>query len=1045
MRTIFLITICFLSQVSNAQTSNNLWEDPVHYQQNKEKAHVTFMLFNNEQDVITDDYSKSPFYQSLNGTWKFIYSDKAKDRLKDFYNTDLDDSKWSNIPVPSNWELKGFGIPIYTNIIYPFPKNPPFVGDDDPVGTYRKHFTIPDNWDGKEIMLQFGSITGCAVVTVNGKQVGISKVSKSPAEFNITSYLQKGDNLLAVQVFRWHDGSYLEDQDFWRISGIERDVFLYALPKQTIWDFNINANLDKQYKNGLFNVAINLRRFDAYKGEDVSLNIQLKDTTGRTVWQKQANAKATADSLQWIHVNGTIKNVEQWNGEHPYLYDMIISLTGNDGFKIYTGAKIGFRNIEIKESQLMINGVPLIVHGTDRHEHDPINGHVLDKASMVRDIRLMKEFNINAVRNSHYPNNPLWYKLCDQYGIYLVDEANVEIHGMGDLPGKFDTSVHPAYLPEWAPSIADRIHRAVKTNRNHPAVIIWSMGNECGNGQVFKDSYQWIKKEDPTRPVQFEQAREEENTDIVCPMYPPIRYMKAYAASNKTRPFIMCEYAHAMGNSSGNFQEYWDIINSNKKMQGGFIWDWVDQGIKTTNKYGKTFFAYGGDLGSYAFHNDENFNANGLVAADRTPHPGLYEVKKVYQDILFSDFNLAAKTVKVNNRFAFTNLNEYQFKWEIYKNGDLLKEGSFNVELSPRSEKTVALPIPDLKEQPGIEYALNVFAFIREPQALLDSGHEIAREQFLINSQYFAKKESKPSDITANKNGNTLSFSNDKIQGEINLKSGLITSYHFKGQPQIIDEFPEPYFWRAPTDNDFGNGMPTKLGIWRNAHVNKTVKNVEVGQKNDDGLRVAVHYFLNDVAAPYTIEYQIRNDASIQITASIDMTGRDLSELPRFGMRMQLPLSYDQLSYYGRGPWENYNDRNTSAFIGKYKGSVENQYAQNYIRPQESGYKTDVRWLKLVDKNGKGIEVKGIQPICFSTINHSAEDLDPGLTKKQQHPIDLKPRHEVYLNVDLKQRGVGGDNSWGALPHEQYRLLDKKYTYSYILSLVDSDQNTQKH
>ncbi|MEO8961754.1 MAG: glycoside hydrolase family 2 TIM barrel-domain containing protein, partial [Ginsengibacter sp.] len=741
MRIIFVLPICFFYMITNAQTGINPWEDPVHYQVNKENPHVTFMLFDNEKNVIADDYSKSPFYQSLNGVWKFVYVDKAVDRLKDFYSNDLDDSKWSNIPVPSNWEIKGFGIPIYTNIIYPFPKNPPFVGDDDPVGTYRRHFTIPENWDGKEIMLQFGSITGCAFVTVNGKQVGISKVSKCPAEFNITPYIKKGDNLLAVQVIRWHDGSYLEDQDFWRISGIERDVFLYALPKQSIWDFNVEAGLDNKYKNGLFNASINLRRFNGYKGEKASLNIELKDVDGRTVFNKKIKINPSNDSLQWIQMNGVIKNVQPWNGEHPYLYDMVISLTNPDGSTIFTSSKIGFRTIEIKDSQIMINGVPFIVHGTDRHEHDSVNGHVLDKASMVRDIQLMKEFNINAVRNSHYPNNPLWYKLCDQYGIYLVDEANVEIHGMGDLPGRFDTTVHPAYLPQWAPSIADRIHRAVKTNRNHPAVIIWSMGNECGNGQVFKDSYKWIKKEDPTRPVQFEQALENENTDIVCPMYPQMKYMKAYAASNKTRPFIMCEYAHAMGNSSGNFQEYWDVINSNKKMQGGFIWDWVDQGIQTTNKYGKTFFAYGGDLGGYDLHNDENFCANGLVAADRTPHPGLYEVKKVYQDIIFSDFDLSKKEIKVDNRFAFTNLNQYQFKWEVYKNGDVFKEGSFNIDLSPRSEKIISLPIPDLNEEAGTEYTLNVFSFIKEAQPLLDAGHEIAREQFLIKSQYFTKKE----------------------------------------------------------------------------------------------------------------------------------------------------------------------------------------------------------------------------------------------------------------------------------------------------------------
>ncbi|MGY3053232.1 beta-galactosidase [Pedobacter sp. UYEF25] len=1018
--------------------AQNLWENPTVYQKNKENPHVTFMLFDNDKDVVSDDYVLSPFFKSLNGEWKFSYVDKVANREKDFANPNLNESRWDNIQVPSNWELKGFGVPIYTNVTYPFPKNPPFVGADNPVGTYRKHFTVPENWSGKEIILQFGSITGAAFVTVNGKEVGLTKASKTAAEFDITPYLKKGDNLLAIQVIRWHDGSYLEDQDFWRISGLERDVFMYAMPKLSVWDFNVDAGLDAKYQNGLLKTAINLRQFKDNNQKSGVLNLALQDANGNVVFKKSEQITLGKEEDKWITFEGVVNNVKKWSGERPYLYHLIISLEGENGQKTYTGAKIGFRKVEIRDSQLMVNGVPVIVHGTDRHEHDAVNGHVLDKASMIKDIQLMKEFNINAVRNSHYPNNPMWYKLCDEYGMYLVDEANVEIHGMGaSLQGWFDEKVHPAYLPLWAPAIADRIHRAVKTDRNHPSVIIWSMGNECGNGPVFHDAYKWIKKEDPTRPVQFEQAGEDVNTDIVCPMYPPLNAMTAYAASNKARPYIMCEYAHAMGNSSGNFQEYWDVIKTNKKMQGGFIWDWVDQGIKTQDANGKTFYAYGGDLGGFNLQNDENFCANGLISADRIPHPGLYEVKKVYQNIIFSNFDIATSQLKITNRFAFTDLNNYGFSWKLYKNGDLIRQGTFDVDLAPRKEKTQRLALPEMKDAKGEEYTLDVFAFIKNVEPLLAVGHEIAREQFLLKPDYFATTTDNSKGKLAVKNENDrLIFTAGDVEGAINLKNGEMASYQMKGTPRIINQLPQPYFWRAPTDNDFGNNMPNAMGIWRNAHENKKIASVVVGDKNETGVEVTVNYILQAANIPYTVSYHINNDASVKITATIDMNGKDVPELPRFGMRMQVSPSTHLINYYGRGPWENYSDRKTSSFIGKYTDSVENQYVNTYIRPQESGNRTDVRWFTLSNDKGYGLKVEGIQPINFSAINHSAEDLDPGLSKKQQHPTDLKPRNEVFLHIDFKQRGVGGDNSWGMLPHDQYRLLDKKYTYSYVLSLI---------
>ncbi len=1027
--------LLFFTSLTFAQMQNNDWENPALIDQNKEKPHAFFMLYDKKQDVFADDFNRSSFYQSLNGAWKFEYVDKYANRNINFYKTDLDDSKWNNIAVPSNWELKGFGIPIYTNVTYPHPKNPPFIGEDNPVGTYRKNFTVPANWDGTEVMLQFGSITGCAFIYVNGEKVGMTKVSKSPAEFNITKYLKKGNNLLAVQVFRWHDGSYLEDQDFWRLSGIERDVAIYALPRLSVWDFFLKSDLDAQYKNGVFSAAIDARQFAGNTTKKGTLTVEIIDDAGKTVFTQQKKFTTGNDSLQTINFSGTVKNPAKWSAEYPNLYDCVITL--DDGStKTYTASKIGFRKIEIKNAQLMVNGVSTYVHGVDRHEHDPVNGHVPNKELMLKDIQLMKLNNINAVRTSHYPNDPYWYKLCDKYGMYLVDEANVETHGMGaSLQGWFDTTKHPAYLPIWEHAYFDRIVRLAERDKNHPSVIIWSMGNETGNGKVFHDTYTWLKQRDNTRPVQFEQAGEDWNTDIVCPMYPGMNTMKSYAASAKTRPFIMCEYAHAMGNSSGNFQEYFDVIRSSPKMQGGFIWDWVDQGLAAKTGDGRPFYAYGGDLGGYYLQNDENFCANGLIASDRTVHPGLYEVKKVYAKILFKDVDVSKGELTVENIYDFTNLDQFGFKWELYLNGEKIKEENFDVSLAPKQQKAISLHIPSYKAKEGSEFYLNVYAYTKTATDLVPSGYEVAREQFKTAGDYFAKAAPEGTALKTNKQGNRLTFSAGSIKGEFDLRQGQFV-YYSSGTGNGYRPMPAPCFWRAPTDNDFGNGMPQRLGVWRSAASNYKIKKVTTGEQGADGLSIKVDYELNAIDVPYTVEYLIQNDGSVKVTASIDMTRHDLPELPRFGMRMELPQQFDKINYYGRGPWENYSDRNTASFVGRYSDSVENQYTWNYIRPQEAGYRTDVRWVSLTNDKGQGLSFEGTQPICFSALNMDAEDLDPGLTKKQQHPTDIKMHHSIYLNIDLKQRGVGGDNSWGQLPHEQYRLLDKKYTYSYTIKAV---------
>ncbi|MGO4771289.1 glycoside hydrolase family 2 TIM barrel-domain containing protein [Flavobacterium sp. W22_SRS_FK3] len=1034
-----VLTLALFLILQNNFAQNNEWENPQILDRGKEAARSSFLLFSNEAELKDNNPQKSELYQSLNGIWKFNIVKNPSQRPFDFYAANLDDSNWKNIQVPSNWEMQGYDIPIYTNVTYPFPKNPPFInGDYNPVGTYRRTFTVSDTWNDKEIILHFGSITGYARVFLNSKEIGMTKASKTPAEFNITSFLKKGDNLIAVQVFRWHDGSYLEDQDFWRLSGIERDVYLQAMPKTAIWDYWVKSDLDNQYKNGIFSLDVTLKYFENNKIKNPAVKVELFDTKGNIVFSEN---KKVNDKEQKISFKETIENVKQWNAETPNLYRFTISLLDNKGKVLeIISKKTGFRKVEIKNAQLLVNGKAVLVKGVNIHEHDDVNGHVPNPELMIKDLQLMKEHNINAIRMSHYPHAAHFYDLCDEYGFYVVDEANIETHAMGaELQGRFDKTKHPAYLPEWAPAHLDRIKRMFCVDKNHPSIILWSLGNECGNGPVFYDAYDWLKQTDTTRPVQFEQAGENRNTDIVAPMYPGIKRMKDYAASDKKRPFIMCEYSHAMGNSNGNFQEYWDIINSSKHMQGGFIWDWVDQGLKTKNEKGITFWGYGGDLGGDKLHNDENFCANGLVSANRIPHPGLFEVKKVYQNIQFKLDN--ETDLVVTNHFNFTNLSNYTFKWELIKNGSQAKTGEFNLDANPEESKKITLDLGSLDK--NSEYFVNVFAVSKADAPLIAKGHEFAREQFAIGKgSYFKNNNSTKSagKLKYTVKNNVLSFETESVVGEFDLKKGEVLKYMLKnGDKTLFTNFPTPYFWRAPTDNDFGSKMQDKLEVWKEASKKPTLTSVNLDKNSPEGLVVKVVYQIAQADVPYTVEYLIQNDGSIKLTASIDMAGKKLPELPRFGMRLILNGTYDNLYYYGRGPWENYSDRNTASFIGEYSDNVINQYTRTYIRPQEAGYKTDVRWLTLTNSNGQGIKIQGQQPIGFSALNIATEDLDPGKSKSQRHPsdLDLDSKEAVYLHLDYKQRGVGGDNSWGSLPHDPYRLLDKKYSYSYVISLVN--------
>jgi beta-galactosidase len=1021
-----------------AQEKRNEWENPSVFERNKEEARVPFQIYSTEAQAVEDNHQASPYFKSLNGEWKFSIVKTPDKRPLDFYKVSYNDEKWDNITVPSNWEMKGYDIPIYTNYTYPFPKNPPFIDASyNPVGTYRKIFVVPENWNNNEVLLHFGSISGYARIFVNEHEVGMTKASKTAAEFDITPYLKRGNNLLAVQVFRWHDGSYLEDQDFWRLSGIERDVYLQALPAVSVWDYEVTAGLNALYTNGSLMAKVRFKSALKDKKIKAKVRFTLKDAGGKQVF---TDVKYLTTKDQTLTFNAVVPNVKKWSSETPNLYSYTIDWDAAKDQHFFIAAKTGFRTVELKNAQLLVNGNPIMIHGVNVHEHDPVEGHVPNRELMRKDIALMKQNNINTIRMSHYPHDPYLYELCDEYGLFVIDEANLESHGMGaELQLAFDQSKHPAYLSEWWPAHSDRIRRMVESDKNHPSIVLWSLGNECGNGPIFYENYDWLKKRDSTRLIMFEQAGEKRNTDVVAPMYPNIKRMIKYADNKDvTRPYIMCEFAHSMGNSTGNFKEYFDIIESSPHMQGGCIWDWADQGIKAYDKNGKMYWAYGGDLGGEKIQNDENGCADGLVTADRVPDPGLVEVKKVYQDIKFS---LDENKLTVKNQFFDTDLSEFNFKWELLYNGIPVEQGSFSIAGKPRKDTAFEVPLK-LKMLEG-EYFLNVYALTKEATNMVPAAHEIAKEQFKVRGSFFNSQEvqNAKTALQYKKSGTVMSFETDQVSGSFDLLKGVLKSYTLKNNTQSpISNFPIPYFWRAPTDNDFGNIMPKILSFWRKAHLNPVVKSVSVGEKSPAGLSVNVQYQLGDVQVPYNVSYLVQNDGTIKITASIDKKGKNLPEMPRFGMRLELPMVYEKLSYYGRGPSENYSDRNTASLLGVYNSTVAEQFTWEYIRPQECGYKTDARWIKLQDKNGSGLLITGDQPLGFSALNVSTEDIDPGTKIAQRHINDVHPSDTVYLHIDYGQRGVGGDNSWGAKPHNPYLLLQEQYTYSYTLKLIPAEK-----
>ncbi|GAA4809905.1 beta-galactosidase LacZ [Litoribaculum gwangyangense] len=1013
---------------------NPEWENPEIFQINREAPVASFYKYPDKRMAVSNNsWENSSLYKSLNGTWKFYYADSVQARPTDFYKKGFDLRGWDTISVPSNWEMKGFGIPVYTNIKYMFPANPPFIPHNiNNNGSYVRDFEIPEDWSQKDIYLHFAGVSGAMYVWVNGEFVGYNEGSKTAAEFNINKVVNPGKNTIAVQVVRWSDASYMEDQDFWRLSGIERDVYVYASAKVSMRDFRVISDLENDYKDGILKLNI---KVDNSTNSSVEKLIEVKLLDGDSEVYSESKTIHFSPGENTVAFNKTIPSVKTWNAEYPNLYTLLISLNGES-----TSIKVGFRNIKIENSQFLVNGKPVLIKGVNLHDHDEKMGHVVSESLTLKDMRLMKQNNINAIRCSHYPKNPHFYRLADTYGFYVIDEANIETHGMGATNQDLEKNpekkaIHPAYLPEWKNAHLDRTIRMFERDKNHPCIVTWSLGNEAGNGDNFFATYAWLKEHDSTRPTQYEGATGYENTDIQAPMYWPIQKMINYVKEGGKRPLIQCEYAHAMGNSLGNFQDYWDVIEAYPTMQGGFIWDWVDQGILTQNEAGESYWAYGGDLGGAELQNDNNFCLNGIVNPDRTPHPALFETKKVYQNIKFKLLNSKTGEVEIKNLYDFTNLNSLDFSWKFLENGVEIASGNLpGMDIEPYQSKKIKINIPELKDSSN-DYHLNLYTKTAFPTELLSIGQIVAYEQFQLQNGTFTTLPTSEEIIETQKTDSTLTLSNSNFKIVFDTKTGILNSIDY-GNGNMLQKGITPNFWRATTDNDFGFKMPKKLGVWKEATKNQELLSLTENVKNDLSVNINAEFKLPSVNnASVIMDYIIYPSGEISVNTSIKNVDSKLPVLPKFGTNFIINEAFNQVKWFGRGPHENYQDRKTSALVGQYKAQVSDLYFP-YSRPQENGYKTDTRWVTFLNQDGNGIKITALEHFSFSAHHQYNDDFDAGNTKQQRHTVDVVKRDFVNINIDKVQMGVGGDNSWGAMPHEKYQIEPKDRTFSYVIQPI---------
>ncbi len=1024
---IFLVPCVILAQ----EQGRNDWENTEVFNVNKEAAHATFIPFQSESNNPWLDKFNSPFVKSLNGTWKFNHVKKPSERPVDFYKNNFDVSTWNDIEVPGNWELQGFGTPIYTDVSYPFPANPPFIPHEfNPVGSYKRSFTIPEDWDSKDIFIHIGSAKSAFYIWLNGKKVGYSQGSKVPAEFNITPFIQTGENNVSLEVYRFSDGAYLEDQDYWKISGLERDVFLFARPKSRMTDFFVKGGLDNSYVDGIF--RLNTTFNDQYR-KDEYLEVKLFDGAELLLNEKQKVIKQNTFST-------LIPLVKQWSAEHPNLYTLIINhKTKDDQIIESVTRQVGFRTVEIKGGQLLVNGKAILIKGVNRHEHDPYTGRVVGMESMVKDIELMKQFNINAVRASHYPNCELWYDLCDKYGLYVVDEANIESHGMGYSPEKAT-----ANQAMWMNAYLDRVERMVQRDKNHPSVIIWSMGNESGDGPNWPACYQLIKRIDNTRPVQSEDAGLKEYTDIYCPMYARPWRLKQHTNHLQTRPLILCEYAHAMGNSVGNLKDYWSLIYKHHQLQGGFIWDWVDQTFAIKDESGNAIWGYGGDMGYEGVVNDSNFCANGLLAADRSLNPHIWEVKKVYQSFQFESVPLSANKIRITNWFDFTTSESYRFVAELSEDGKVVHTSELDVPIIlPGASKVIDVPDWQIEPKSGVEYFINFRVYTTKDKPLVKSGHLIAEEQIQVPMSVKSELVQVNGKIRLKELDTVLKLKTDKVDVEFDKASGYLKQYTVDGQDMMVSEL-EPHFWRAQTDNDLGNNTSQRLGVWKEAGERMELLSFSYEQSDNS---VFVSSLFQDLLTNASIElvYKVLGNGVVKLDYRFNAGEDAQPALPRIGMHMLVSSNLNKVEWLGRGPHENYVDRNSSAFVGHFKGMVWDQFFP-YVRPQETGYKTDVRWILLHGEDDRGILINSetnfcsnILPFDYSQLYHAKKG------EERKHGGSIEEGEAYSFFIDYAQQGVGGDNSWGAFVHPEYCLPYQDYSYSYtIVPVFNSENVTQQ-
>jgi beta-galactosidase len=1049
-----LIAFCIVGGVtftSFAQTKD--WQNPQLTGINNLAPHSTMVIC---PDIATAEKInaasnaeriKSPFYCSLNGDWKYNYAANHNGRVTNFWLPGFDDSKWTSIPVPSNVEMQGHGVPIFVNIKYPWtskgvPANPPFVPEDNrfnTVNSFRHTFTIPKDWDGRRTLITFDGVNSFYYLWINGQKVGMGKDSRTAVEFDITPFLKQGENLLAVENFRWCDGSFLEDQDFWRLSGIFRDVYLWSPGNIHINDFFVKTDLDANYRDAEFKVNVKVQNLT--KSQSIAkVEATLLDANGKQVAAPQIEIKIPANGESETTINTNIPNPLKWTAETPNLYQLLLTLKDKDGKVIEViPAKVGFRKVEIKAGNFLVNGRRVLIKGVNRNEIDPYLGQVMTHERMVQDIKMLKQYNFNTVRTSHYPNVPEWYDLCDQYGIYLINEANIESHGMM----KTDNSL--AGNPDWLAAHMNRTVRMVERDKNHPSVCFWSLGNEAGDGSNFEATYAWIKQRDDSRPVQYEKAKKTSHTDVIGEMYASIDALDKYSKQPQTRPFIMIEYAHAKGNSTGGLWDYWrPIYDGQPYVQGGSIWDWADQAfaqpqnrpnrdhIWPVKPADKAFWCIGGDIGPEDVIEDGNSSCDGLVSADRDPHPGLQEVKHVYQYIRCKPIDLDKRTFEVKNWYDFTNLKDIaKIEWRLTGDGKIVQSAEMAApDLAPYATNILSIPVKSFTPAPGVEYFVEISFRLKENTSWANAGHELAWDQFklpdavaatVVDASTLPKLSLKQTDDLATVQGQNFVATFDR-------KKGTLSSWKFNGT-ELIQSPLRPDFWRAATDNDRGRKMEKVQAIWQKANQDVLLNSFKVNQTAKNKLVLVANFTLPTVKVAWQTTYTVLGNGEITVDAQFSPTTTDLPVLPRLGMQMIMPAGFDSIKWLGPGPQETYCDRK-DAKVGIYSGSIRNQFYSEYVIPGESGNKVDVRWVAITNSKGIGLLAIGSPLLSANAMKFSTEDIE-----KATYPYQITIRDFTVLNLDWKQEGMGGDTNWGnkAWPHKPYLIPALAQSYQFRL------------